>query len=111
MKTRRGQLVMAVLNVYVACACAVGLDPSVPDDRHDKDSWQGARVNMTLFHDKCESGCKEYLLPGRGTCYNAQQLFPGDRQWGVYDVRDVCTKVNNFYGAMFHAVNTVKHRI
>jgi len=50
-------------------------------------------VNMTLCHDKCESGCKEYLLPGKGKCYNARQLFPGDRQWGVFDIRDVCVKV------------------
>ena len=98
-----GPLVLAVLHAYVLCTCSVGVALSRREaasksihehsDDYDLQPWRALRVNMTLCHDKCETGCKEYLLPGRGKCYNAQKLFPGDRQWGIYDVRDICTKV------------------
>ena len=50
----------------------------------------GQSVNMTLCRDKCSSGCVVYMLPGKGECFNPRILFPGDKQWGPHDVRDIC---------------------
>ena len=39
---------------------------------------------------KCDSDCKAYTLPV-SQCYSPPKLFPGDPQWGAFDVLDVCT--------------------
>jgi hypothetical protein len=53
---------------------------------------------MTLYRadapeeSSAPEGCgvdeKVYDLPALGTCYSPPILFPGDGQWGAFDVRD-----------------------
>ena len=54
-------------------------------------------LRMTLYRADAEEssapeGCgvdgKVYDLPALGTCYSPPILFPGDGQWGAFDVRD-----------------------
>ena len=39
--------------------------------------------------EPCTTDCKAYLLP-IGACFSPPALFPGDEQWGKFDVLDVC---------------------
>jgi hypothetical protein len=45
------------------------------------------RMNMTLCHDKCRSGCTTYVTP-ISECYSSGKLFPNDPSWSGLDVFD-----------------------
>ena len=50
------------------------------------------QTNMTLCgptRPLCSSDCKTYMVPV-STCYSPAILFPGDVQWGKWDVIDTC---------------------
>jgi hypothetical protein len=42
----------------------------------------------------CSGDCKTYLTPS-AKCYNPASLFPGDPQWGPFDVLDNCVMSNS----------------
>eukprot|EP00729_Bicosta_minor_P019101 gene19101-322_t len=45
--------------------------------------------NMTTCSNKCDSGCRTYMIPLE-TCFSPAKLFPGDDTWGAGDVYDKC---------------------
>lgn len=45
------------------------------------------KLNMTLCHEKCNSGCKTYITP-TSECYSSGSLFPNDESWSGLDVFD-----------------------
>ena len=56
--------------------------------------------NMTLCHDRCESGCKTYAVP-LSKCFSPPRLWPDDPQWGSHDVRDDCINSTYFRRTFF----------
>jgi hypothetical protein len=52
-----------------------------------KDASSRHHLNMTLCNDFCKNGCISYRTP-LGTCYNPQEMFPGDPSWGDGDILD-----------------------
>lgn len=81
-----------VLSSYLASTCRgrvsrEGSDmPNVEfhDDDHPKDN---ETLLTTLCQDRCATDCVSYKTP-LSSCYNGQQLFPGDPSWGDYDIQD-----------------------
>lgn len=56
-------------------------------------------IKLTLCGKKCTEDCMVYETP-LASCYNPLKLFPGDPQWGPYDVVDTLrgnTLTRTFY--------------
>ena len=86
-----------VADGLVTSACGTHLGTYLPDDKGPR--WcidlacvAGHRaLNATLSTDKCGGVDEKSYLTPVDVCYSPSKLFPGDRQWGVYDVRDSLT--------------------
>jgi peptide methionine sulfoxide reductase MsrB len=86
-----------VADGLVTSTCGTHLGTYLPDDKGPR--WcidlacvAGHRaLNATLSTDKCGGvDVRSYVTP-LNICYSPSQLFPGDPQWGAFDVRDSIT--------------------
>ena len=68
--------------------------------RGARKSAMASHENMTLCHDRCESGCKTYAVP-LSKCFSPPRLWPDDPQWGSHDVRDDCINSTYFRRTFF----------
>ena len=48
-------------------------------------------LTLTVCRKNCSEDCVDYQTPVEA-CYNPLRLFPGDPQWGPYDIRDTVDK-------------------
>jgi hypothetical protein len=56
-------------------------------------------VTLTACRKNCSEDCVDYKTPVE-ICYNPLVLFPGDPQWGPYDIKDTLrnqTLTRTFY--------------
>ena len=73
--------------VYVTEGCAGAL-AALGHERSR--AWLSffSRAPALVDRDTCAGA---HIPPaGNGVCFNPRELFPADKQWGLYDTRDVC---------------------